>query len=105
MTTPPRITWRGGQLRAIKTRHLHRYTKNRSYIDPHTVAHARKELIEFVFIYQHFREVSLRQAILVICGRIQERKIPPHLVQAVLDANARPNRIGSTTISSKTHWP
>jgi len=46
--------------------------------------------------------MSLRQAILVVHRRIAERKFPPHLLDAVFIANARPNRIGSITISVKT---
>ena len=102
MANPPRVTWRGGHLPAIKSRHFRRYFSERSFQDNHAIAQARTEIVEYVLTYQQLRAMSLRQAILVVHRRIAERKFPPHLLDAVFIANARPNRIGSITLSVKT---
>lgn len=103
MGNPPRITWRGGQLRAIKSRHFKVYRHaNATNAEIMAIAQARKDILDFILTYRQLRALSLRQAILIVHGRIRERKLPPHLVDAVFIANARPNRIGSITISVKT---
>lgn len=101
MGEPPRITWRGGQLRAIKSREFRRYFSERSYQDIHLIAQARQELINFILVHQHVRAINVTQAVRMVAQRIRQHKIPPHLMDAVRIANARPNRIGSITISER----
>ncbi|WP_432449034.1 hypothetical protein [Aliiroseovarius marinus] len=59
-------------------------------------------MVEFILIYKQLRASSLGQAISVIEERIRERKIPPHLIEAVISANGQPNRLGSINLSRGT---
>lgn len=103
MDKPPRITWRGDRLHSIKSRHFKYYQIAKDVnAEVIKVAEARKEIIEFVLLYQKIHDISLSSAVRMVHERIVIRKLPPHLVDAVLIANARPHRFGAVTISTKT---
>lgn len=105
MTKPPRITWRGSAIRAIKSRHMRKYLADKNTRltqNLKAIALARQQIVEYILMVQKQHDLSLRKAVIHFEERARKRNIAPHIIEAVITAHGRPAQLASITVSRST---